>query len=77
MNDCDHQHAIVVRGGSLCPEERVNDYEAAWCPMCGAFREDSAFAGEPEPWRPVGPESVEHDEDQSHPGWEQEEDPAA
>lgn len=47
---CTHRGAIIVRGGSLKPDERRAPFEAAWCPACGAFREDSATA-DPSTWR--------------------------
>lgn len=53
MSKCQHRKAITVRNGSLRPDERRHPYEAAWCPDCGAFREESAVK-DPEPWRRVG-----------------------
>lgn len=51
MGNCRHAKGIVVRGGTLHPDERLFSYEAAWCPTpgCGAFREEQAFKG-PNPW---------------------------
>ncbi len=47
---CLHRRAIIVRGGTLYPEQRRAPYEAAWCPSCGAFRED-AVGKDSEPWK--------------------------
>jgi hypothetical protein len=51
--ECRHRRAIVVRSGTLRPDDRRHPYEAAWCPDCGAFREESATA-DPEPWTAAG-----------------------
>ena len=53
MPECEHENALAVRGGSLhAPEDGVVlGFEAAWCPECGAYREDSALAGEDTKWR--------------------------
>lgn len=50
MSHCTHRKSIIVRGGTLRPDERRAPYEAAWCPACGAFREE-ATGKDPEPWR--------------------------
>ena len=55
MSKCLHRKAIIVRGGTLRPAERRAPYEGAWCPDCGAFREESAIK-DPEPWQRPGGE---------------------
>lgn len=51
MGNCRHAKGIVVRGGSLYPDERRHPSDAAWCPTpgCGAFREEHAFS-QANPW---------------------------
>lgn len=51
---CAHRKAVLVRGGTMRPDERRMPFEAAWCPECGAFREDSATS-DPEPWQLPSP----------------------
>jgi hypothetical protein len=56
MADCLHRKSIIVRGGTLRPDERRAPYEAAWCRNCGAFREESATSS-PEKWQKPKKES--------------------
>ena len=39
----------MFRSGALRRDERLLPSEAAWCPDCGAFREQSATI-DPSPW---------------------------
>jgi hypothetical protein len=58
MSSCAHNKAIVVRSGSLMPEAKRMPFEAAWCPECGAFREDSATK-DPNPYQ--SPANIEQE----------------
>lgn len=49
MSQCLHKNAVSVRGGLVRTEERLYNYETAWCPDCGAYRECAAFTTA-EPW---------------------------
>lgn len=49
---CLHSNAVSVRGGLVRPE-RLYNYECAWCPDCGAFREAASYTTA-EPWLDVG-----------------------
>ncbi len=51
--ECLHKNAVSARGGILRPGERLYNYESAWCPDCGAFRDAAAFTTA-EPWREIG-----------------------
>jgi len=53
MSKCQHRKSIIVRGGTLRRQERRVPFEAAWCPDCGAFREESVIK-DPEPWQRPG-----------------------
>ncbi len=58
MTTCLHKNAVSARGGLLRPHERLYNYECAWCPDCGAFREAAAFTIA-EPWLPIGTDPKE------------------
>lgn len=52
MTQCEHKNAVSIRGG-MVRAERLFNYESAWCPDCGAFRESAAYTTA-EPWLIIG-----------------------